>query len=225
MKENAGATLLVKNATVQCIKPQETYMGDGNLNITKGNALQAEDATIEAYKVFIFSGAELSVSQIMNATTFAMEDVQFAATAEYTVLNSTVGALIEANELTQESSSTLTLNQVHIDMDGGSLALSMLGDNKINLVLTLDGPLMEDSSVALFSNIGTLKLGADLQYTGTGSYEFNANQYFTGSMIGENTTLVYENGSLTVTGLIPEPTTATLSILALAALATHRRRK
>ena len=83
--------------------------------------------------------------------------------------------------------------------------------------------------VNLFSNIGTLKLGDDLQYTGTDTFEFNANQYFTGSMIGENTMVQFQNGSMSVTGLvtpmIPEPTTATLSLLALAGLALRRRRK
>jgi hypothetical protein len=144
-------------------------------------------------------------------------------------LNATVGAVLDTHTLTLHSGSSLVLDQSHIDLDGGCLTLNMQGEDKINLVLTLDGMLMEDSIINLFSDIGTLKLGADLQYTSTDTYEFNANDYFTGSMIGEDTMMQFQNGSLTVTGLVtpmvPEPTTATLSLLALAGLAARRRRK
>lgn len=76
--------------------------------------------------------------------------------------------------------------------------------------------------LALFSNIDSLVIG---EKNLTDGDTFLAQDYFSGSMIGEETTLVYENGALTATGLIPEPTTATLSLLALAALAARRRRK
>ena len=55
-------------------------------------------------------------------------------------------------------------------------------------------------------------------------YECLANHYFSGDMVGENTMLVFKEGSLYLTNLVPEPTTATLSLLALAALAARRRR-
>ena len=210
MKENAGATLLVKNATVQCIKPQETYKGDGNINITSGNTLQVEGP---------------SEMEDIDLFTFTLPEAQVVAGS----LNATVGAVLDTDTLTLHSGSTLVLDQSHIDLDGGCLTLNMLGEDKINLVLTLDGMLTEDSIVNLFSDIGTLKLGSDLQYTGTDTFEFNASQYFTGSMIGEDTMVQFQNGSMTVTGLVtpmvPEPTTATLSLLALAALAARRRRK
>ena len=208
MKENAGATLLVKNATLQCIKPQESesYKGDGNINITSGNTLQVEGSSEKDDRAFF---------------TFTLPEAQVEAGP----LNATVGAILDTDTLTLHSGSSLVLDKSHIDLDGGCLTLNMLGEDKINLVLTLDGILMEDSIVNLFSDIGTLKLGSDLQYTGTDTFEFNASQYFTGSMIGEDTMVLFQNGSMTVTGLIPEPTTATLSLLALAALAARRRRK
>ena len=208
MDENAGATLLVKNATVQCIKPNqdESYKGNGNIDITSGNTLQVEGASdIDDSVLFSFSLAEAVVVEGS--------------------LNATVGAILDTETLTLHSGSSLVLDKSHIDLDGGCLTLNMQGEDKINLVLTLDGKLMEDSIVNLFSDIGTLKLGSDLQYTSTDTFEFNASQYFTGSMIGEDTKVQFQNGSLTVTGLIPEPTTATLSLLALAAMATRRRRR
>ena len=199
----AGATLLVKNATLQCIKPQESYKGDGNINITSGNTLQVEGSSeMDDRAFFTFNLAEEAGS-----------------------LNATVGAVFDTDTLTLHSGSSLVLDQSRIDLDGGCLTLNMQGEDKINLVLTPDGTLMEDSIVNLFSDTGTLKLGSDIQYTGTETFEFNASQYFTGSMIGEDTMVHFRNGSMTVTGLIPEPTTATLSLLALAALAARRRRK
>jgi hypothetical protein len=212
MKENAGATLLVKNATVRGIDPNGNYTnkGDGSINITSGNTLQVEGPSeMDDRAFFTFTLAEAHV--------------------EAGSLNATVGAMLDTDRLTLHSGSSLVLDKSHIDLDGGCLTLNMQGEDKINLVLTLDGMLMEDSIVNLFSDIGTLKLGSDLQYTSTDTYEFNASQYFTGSMIGEDTMVQFQNGSLTVTGLVtpmvPEPTTATLSLLALAGLAARRRRK
>lgn len=212
MKENAGATLLVKNATVRGIDPNGNYTnkGDGSINITSGNTLQVEGP---------------SEMDEMSALMFTLAEAQVEAGS----LNTTIGAVLDTDTLTLHSGSSLVLDKSHIDLDGGCLTLNMLGEDKINLGLTLDGLLMEDSIVMLFSNIGTLKLGSDLQYTGTDTFEFNANQYFTGAMIGENTMVQFQNGSMSVTGLvtpmIPEPTTATLSLLALAGLAARRRRK
>ena len=210
MAENAGATLLVKNATVQCRNSYSDFKGDDNINITRGNTLQVEGASkMDDRAVLMFT---LPEAQVVEGS-----------------LNATVGAVLDTRTLTLHSGSSLVLDQSHIDLDGGCLTLNMLGEDKINLMLTLDGMLMEDSIVNLFSDIGTLKLGADLQYTSTDTYEFNANEYFTGSMIGEDTMMQFQNGSLTVTGLVtpmvPEPTTATLSLLALAGLAARRRRK
>ncbi len=210
MDENAGATLLVKNATVQCRNSDGDFKGDDNINITRGNTLQVEGASkMDDRAVLMFT---LPEAQVVEGS-----------------LNATVGAVLDTHTLTLHSGSSLVLDQSHIDLDGGCLTLNMLGEDKINLVLTLDGMLMEDSVVNLFSDIGTLNLGSDLQYTSTDIYEFNANLYFTGSMIGEDTMVQFQNGSLTVTGLVtpmvPEPTTATLSLLALAGLAARRRRK
>ena len=208
MKENAGATLLVKNATVRGIDPNGNYThkGDGSINITSGNTLQVEGP-----------------SEIDDRVFFMFPLIESDA------LNATVGAVLDTDTLTLHSGSTLVLDKSHIDLDGGCLTLNMLGEDKINLVLTLDGMLMEDSIVNLFSDVVTLKLGSDMQYTSTDTFEFYASQFFSGSMIGEGTVVQFQNGALTITGLVtpavPEPATATLSLLALAALAARRRRK
>lgn len=65
----------------------------------------------------------------------------------------------------------------------------------------------------------------------TSDQTLKASDYFTGNWIGENTNLVYDSAARTVyvenvvNYTVPEPATATLSLLGLAALLGRRRRK
>ena len=154
------------------------------------------------------------------------------------LLNSIVAGVIDAPELALCERSTLTLNQSHIALNNGLLSFYkstnppglILPPAFVHLNLTLDGLPMDGSHVVLFSGVDKLNLGGT-SYTDsyTTKYQFNAQDYFDGAWIGENTILWYENGMVTLSGFvtptIPEPTTATLSLLALAALAMRRRRK
>lgn len=205
---------------------------EGNLTAVYGtkiglstDASASTAATIAAKEVIVSSGAELAVSKTVSELT--LEVGSFAVQDDSAVLNSAIGGVIDAEMLTLGSATMLTLNQSHIDMNGGALTLALWDSNKIHLSLTLDGELMEGSSVILFSGVSALSMvTSDNTTEYTGSYEFYANEYFSGSMIGEDTMVKYQDGAITVTGLvIPEPTTATLSLLALAGLAARRRRK
>ncbi|MBR5522443.1 MAG: hypothetical protein IKV82_03140 [Akkermansia sp.] len=197
------------------------------LTMASGNSEQGV-ATITANQVIIASNAELSVSLLAPPlTAIPVEDAQVGGIT----LNTTVGGVINTGKLKLDYDSTLVLNQSHLDLNGGCLTLEMKkGQNKINLVLTLDGQLLEDSSVLLFSDVGTLSLGfwdAMDKYNADQdvSYTFDARDYFSGEMIGDATKLVFHNGTLSMTGIvIPEPATTTLSLLALAAMAARRRR-
>ena len=151
------------------------------------------------------------------------------------LLNSTVAGVIDTPELALCERSTLTLNQSHIALNNGLLSFYKstnlnLPPAYVHLNLTLDGLPMEGSHVVLFSGVGKLNLGGT-PYTDsyTTKYQFNAQDYFDGAWIGENTILWYENGMVTLSGfvtpMIPEPSTATLSLLALVALTSRRRRK
>ena len=120
------------------------------------------------------------------------------------------------------------LDQSHINLSGGCLIFDVYKSEQINLVLTLDGVVREDSKVLLFSGVNSLifeHLSNVEKHADT--YSFFAKDYFTGSLIGKNTQVVFNSndGTVTLVGLVPEPTTATLSLLALAALATRRHRK
>jgi uncharacterized protein (TIGR03382 family) len=139
--------------------------------------------------------------------------------------------LVNAN-LTFESGSTLVADGVYFSMtEDSSLTFKALtGGDKINLVLTLGAEYSDNEQVVLFSDVDVVRFildGVELNVTDT----ILANTFFTGAWVNDETTLSYNssNGTISVQHLntvtIPEPTTATLSLLALAALAARRRRR
>jgi hypothetical protein len=98
-------------------------------------------------------------------------------------------------------------------MNGNDLILS---DKKpITLELAIGS-----SEIPFFTNIGTLYINEEEIAEGTNLatvLTFESAQNLTGYSI------IYDGSNINLS--IPEPTSATLSILALAALATRRRRK
>ena len=149
------------------------------------------------------------------------------------ILNEAVGGVIAAPGLTLEAGSTLRLDNCFIGLKPGStLTLNVTPEDieKIHLELSLDDMVTQNSEALLFDGVGTMNFVFDDAIIGSnGSYECLASHYFTGDMVGENTRLVFQEGALYLTDLVnatvPEPTTATLSLLALAAIAARRRRK
>ena len=115
--------------------------------------------------------------------------------------------------------------------EGSTLTFKALtGGDKINLVLTLGAEYSDSEQVVLFSDVDVVRFildGVELNVTDT----ILANTFFTGAWVNDKTTLSYDSSSGTIslqhlnTDTIPEPTTATLSLLALAALAARRRRR
>ena len=200
---------------------------NGSLNMVSGDA-PIEHATVVASFVTIDKGAVLSASLYEASLSSTLANNQDAAQNATHIFNSALGGVIEAGSLTLTYGSTLVLDQSHINLSGGYLIFDVYKSEQINLVLTLDGVVREDSKVLLFSGVNSLvfdHFSNVEKYADT--YSFFAKDYFTGSLIGENTKVVFNSndGTVTLVGLVPEPTTATLSLLALAALAARRRRK
>lgn len=106
--------------------------------------------------------------------------------------------------MTLESGSVFTLNLGAVDLNGHALTIE--DGAVINTVDVTDGD--GDGELTLFTN-----------FTGAQSESYNV------VLNGVQTQITYDSttGNIT-TGAIPEPTTATLSLLALAALAARRRR-
>ena len=129
---------------------------------------------------------------------------------------------------------------VRVEMNG---PVSMGSDLYLFTGMTLGGTMLESltsaeqgQTVVLFSGIDTLYLDGDAQNAAlTLAHGVNASDYFTNlvSTTERGYYLTYDNAtpgegvlSVTIVGMaaVPEPTTATLSLLALAALAARRRR-
>ncbi len=145
-----------------------------------------------------------------------------------------VGAVKAAGGLTLAGGSTYEANQSHISLLGGSLTLDTMRNNQITLKTTLDIPV--GAQVVLFSDVGSMTFGygndeAVTATAGSGVYYTRADRYVTGNdYVNAQTLLVYDSETGVVylqliPGLVPEPATATLSLMALTALLARRRRR
>lgn len=145
-----------------------------------------------------------------------------------------VGAVKAAGGLTLAGGSTMKLNQSHISLLGGSLTLDTMRNNQITLKTTLDIPV--GAQVVLFSDVGSMTFGygndeAVTAMAGSGVYYTRADRYVTGNdYVNAQTLLVYDSEAGVVylqliPGLVPEPATTALSLLALTALLARRRRR
>lgn len=133
------------------------------------------------------------------------------------------GAAKLSSVLDLSSATTLTLNHA-LDLDNHKLTLGALTLSG-SLIADLDATLENTGFVTLFTGVSELLVGN----VATASTEFTpiaAETVFTNLSEGAYL-LNLENGAvkLTAAPAIPEPTTATLSLLALAGLAARRRRK
>ena len=199
-----------------------TMVGGTVLSMVAGEVAERV-TTVVADKVI-----ELAQNAIISAMFSSMLD-----TDGDDMMNEIVGGQIVGAGLTLNAGSTLELDNCHINMNRGNAESTTLTLNvtpedfeKINLVLRLDEIVNEDSMVLLFSGVDKVNfVYDDTSIGGNGKYECSANQYFTGSMVDENTKLVFNEGNVYLMNLAPEPSTATLSLMALAALAMRRRRK
>ena len=215
----------------------------GGITLEEGGQLAVSDeATVKATSINIQEGATLSIGDVcaaveLNSLMSNEMAVYTTAAAEgydpTVAVHTAVGAVLDTNSLNMFAGSTLIANGAHLDMNGADLTIDSYEEQKINLVLTLGANYTPDSQVVLFSNVGTVYLFMDDLFGVSGDeivYTVNAGDYFTGEWINESTTLNYDSTANVVylqgvSNVVPEPATATLSLLALAALAMRRRRK
>ncbi len=143
------------------------------------------------------------------------------------------GAIQATGGLILDGGSTYTTVAAHISLMGGRLTLDAMENNLLILNTTTDSDIDSitlDTQLVLFSDVGSVSFVID-NFTAeadTGIYFTKADRYFTGcDLIDEFTLLVYDANARVVYlhQAVPEPTTATLSLLALAALAARRRRR
>lgn len=157
-------------------------------------------------------------------------------------LNQTAAGATDVTTLTVKGGSTYSPQMANTTLCGGELTLDV-SEGLINLDITLDGEFDrylkengERQQIVLFSGVDSIN------YIGVGEpdrhaiitlsdekgvYYTMAKDYFDSWYINESTYLVWDAsaGVVYLDHAIPEPASATLSLLALAALAARRRRK
>lgn len=154
--------------------------------------------------------------------------------AEIAINKQAVGTVQAAGGLTLAGGATYETVSGNTGLAGGRLKLDTMEHSLLTFNTTTDAPIdriTANTQLVLFSNVDGVDFGRDsiIADPNTGVYYTLANRYLTGcDYIDDNTLLVYDSGADVVylqMTVIPEPTTATLSLLALAALASRRRRK
>ena len=158
----------------------------------------ADVAAMKAEKLLVKEGAELG---------FAQTNEEFARIALFGTdtapLSDTVAATLDA-DLILEKGAILTLNGGALDLNGNNLTIE-------------DG--------AIINAYGMDDANADGKYTLFTNFSASEQEY-TVKLNGIDTIITYDSVSGTIySSSIPEPTTTTLSLLALAGLAMRRRRK
>lgn len=154
--------------------------------------------------------------------------------AEKAINQQAVGSVQAAGGLTLAGGATYETVSGNTSLNGGKLTLETMEHSLLTFNTTPDAPIdriTANTQLVLFSNVGGVDFGRDsiIANPNTGIYYTMANRYLTGcDYIDDSTLLVYDSRAEVVylqMATIPEPTTTTLSLLALAALASRRRRK
>ena len=188
----------------------------GHETVLYAGTLSLEDAAIfTATEFTVKEGATLAAVNT-NAPEISLSVLAASvsiSTTEVTTHNDTAAATLSA-DLSMADGSALTLEYGHFDLDDNDLTLG----TGIALNFSVLDEVADGDSMVLFSNVNSVNFTSGVL----------ASEYFTGMGIGADTTLEFVNGTVSLANMsgsvVPEPATATLSLLALAGLAARRRR-
>lgn len=219
-----NATMKVSDAEVNASVYDITVNKTGTLEISGTDG----SSKVTAKNIHIEEGATLSLTR----TEVATENVAITLSSadSVSIYNDKIAGIVSSSNLNIAGGATLKADGAHLSMDGGILNFLATTENKTNLVLTLGAEYDPNSQIMLFSDVDTVKFLQD-SITATSNsamVTLNASDYFIGDWVNDKTILVCDKGNIYVSGVnvvIPEPATATLSLLALTALASRRRRK
>lgn len=211
-----------------------------NSKLTNGND-KTGNITKSGLGSLIITNSESDWEGALNVTQGVLE-LRSAATLNTVVMSSNT-SLISGDgtikSLTLESGAELQADSAVAMADGSSLSLGIgltLNGDLLDAVKSLTG----NKTVDLFTNVGTLTLGTEVFTQGSNVLDatnaIDLSKYFalvtaqtpaflSDEQLSSGYYLGFDANGTVYAGLIPEPTTATLSLLALAALAARRRRK
>lgn len=210
---NKSANFTIGDESSMSFKRMEIYAAT---NIQNSGIFTATDVTLN-------DGATLTYTSLSDAANFTADSLTVEEGAELALvfgdevetvsaadLLSEALAATDTNtialsaDLTLASGSELTINGGVVDLSGKALTIS---DGVIINAIGLFGA-EEEGLETLFANVGKLNMedGVSVNVNGV-------------------TSRLFYNEGFVVVGAVPEPTTATLSLLALAGLAARRRRR
>ena len=247
---NSSATIKVTNGAALNLENDNSFFGwDGSDTVNRTTTVEiGEGSSLYAHNVTIDDGADVT-----NDGTLKISDAGFVSVigkGEVTNNGNIEGDawVYDGGTLVANDGSSLSRVFLGSYVDGNND-----GTLIINGAVTMNGDLEqfgEDGVVIIFNEgssldmqgnhitLGNIQLVFNVDGTVDNSTEFSTTSFFknyseTESDISDSTTVVVKgsDGSSTVRTLndlnvvVPEPTTATLSLLALAALAARRRRK
>ncbi len=204
-----GSLSLQGNTAVEVI-------GSGTLRHKKAFNNATAIRVREGATLAVDSGAELTAATELSKSSISLDSAEINGSGAQLNANLTLatGAVLNVADGGLAMGSTLTLQE-------GVL----LGDSTLARVQSLS----VGESTTLFRGVDGLTLGNTEYTTISREDSILASPYF--SNLSNNYVLSYtgtENGSLNITMIsaaVPEPTTTTLSLQALSALAARRRRK
>lgn len=203
------------------VEDEAVYKGMGiTAHAGSESTVLVKDAVLDhaGYELYFFEGTTLE--SLGESEIFGDIIVESTATAAFSAFTRLEGSL------TLASGSTLLLDG-ELTLDGNlALGTSLtLGGNMLEMMNLLQG----GQTLPLITGLDSLVVqGEEDGYASVVSgQELRAADYFSTLDASKNLVLNFngEVGSLTVTHVIPEPATATLSLLALATLAARRCRK
>ncbi|MBQ3240910.1 MAG: hypothetical protein IJB00_06990 [Akkermansia sp.] len=228
-----GATLQSTGEITSETRSDLVKMGTGSLQLNNA-ANRFDNIRVDAGELKVHGAEAYDLDNLQAATSASLSFYAGAVDNEETEAAVRVSGTADFGSGTQLNANLTLATGAVLNVADGGLAMGstltlqegvLLGDSTLARVQSL----REGESTTLFSGVDGLTLG-NTEYTTISTEDsILANPYF--SNLSNNYVLSYtgtENGSLNITMIsaaVPEPTTATLSLLALSALAMRRRRK
>lgn len=189
-----------------------------DLELEQGALLSSSEAITVKGALELEQGALLSSTKTITVEGAFLTSLQ--ESASFSLRNAVTPSVSVDADLDLTMATSITLNTA-VDMNGHNLLLSAQTPITISLSEV-------DGSILFFTNVGTLSVLTIEGITEVITPGTDLTQYFnitsTDGADLSGYSLVYANDALSMS-IVPEPTTATLSLLALAALAARRRRK
>lgn len=209
----------------------------GSVALANGAEFAADVLEVQAGAslMALAAGAQVGLEDMLpsGAAQVEMHTTQFVyrgrLNAEMATNTYTAGTTLLEEGLVLQGGASYQAECSSVDLGGCTLAMNAGGENPfITLNLVLDGTYTPgETQIVLFTGVSSFVLNG-VEFGGSDTaFVFAASDYLKGDYVVETTALVYDGnvGCVYLTEALPEPTTTTLSLLALAALAARRRRK